>query len=953
MDNFTVVAWPDEFVIVDNDDDWVIYTTTDTEYTLVFQAVGLNDAALAVAAKDAAEAAQAAAEAAAVSGMPKAIYDPTNISADVFARANHTGTQSADTLTDGATNKAFLATERTKLAGVATGATANSTDAQLRDRSTHTGTQSADTLTDGVTNKAFLATERTKLAGIATGATANATDAQLRDRSTHTGTQLAATISDFSAAADTRADARIAASLGVTVQPLDSDLTAIAALATTAYGRGLLTLAANEDLRNAIDAPVYVATRAVMKALDTTKDVLCFLQEPGREGFWRWSPADYSALITADTVECVTVKANAIASNLGAWTRIYEGGLVAEWGGLDNTGTTDITASLVVMIAVAKLVGAGSIRFAEKKYRVTTGNIVLDNIKLIGAGVPNVQPSSGPPYVYVDGNTTFIISSANVNPVFLLGIGWAVEGISFWWEGQVGPAVVTTFGALFSTAGQTRSTRGNVSNCTIFNAYRVFNVDTNGVFGDVVFNNNRVCFLEIFSRIGGYMPEYFRVVNNFFSPGVIESLLSAQNALKTQVNTAAILFHIANGAGTSGQSVDGLFFEDNFVFGFGGFMVETSGALNVSRICNNKFDGVPQLLLWNGTGINSASLWAGNLIYAYEVALAGGVNAAQNKTVFSLTGGAGNAASEVSFIDNKISYAQGSVFLLGATAEKYVVSNNEVVNWAMTSTAGNYAVLTSGASMSHDIIGNSFAQKDNPPAGANAYGMQLSGNCSVLSNSFYTVNYSIVVNAGTTKAKGNTSEASPQSDTTVVGGTLIGFNEDNAWSNPTPAHYKKQIVTVQGAPVALSNSSTAVQNLFAAANDTLNLLAGTTYRFSGVISLNTGATTHTTSFGFAGSVTLTAINYVVEVTSSAAGTPATPQKRRISTAGVGVCSATSVAVQTDIEVEGIIRVNAAGTLIPQTQFNAGPTGTCEVAVGSFLEFENIGNNTFAAIGDFV
>ncbi|WP_236233201.1 pyocin knob domain-containing protein [Pseudomonas tohonis] len=39
-----------------------------------------------------------------------------------------------------------------------------------------------------------------KLDGIAANATANATDAQLRDRSTHTGTQLAATISDLAAA---------------------------------------------------------------------------------------------------------------------------------------------------------------------------------------------------------------------------------------------------------------------------------------------------------------------------------------------------------------------------------------------------------------------------------------------------------------------------------------------------------------------------------------------------------------------------------------------------------------------------------------------------------------------------------------------------------------------------------------------------------------------------------
>jgi hypothetical protein len=40
--------------------------------------------------------------------------------------------------------------------------------------------------------------DKTKLDGVAAGATANATDAQLRDRATHTGTQTASTISDLS-----------------------------------------------------------------------------------------------------------------------------------------------------------------------------------------------------------------------------------------------------------------------------------------------------------------------------------------------------------------------------------------------------------------------------------------------------------------------------------------------------------------------------------------------------------------------------------------------------------------------------------------------------------------------------------------------------------------------------------------------------------------------------------
>lgn len=79
-------------------------------------------------------------------------------------------TLTQDDVGDGTTYKRYSSTEKTKLAGIATGATANSTDATLLARANHTGTQSADTITDGTTNKAYTATEKTKLAGIATGA---------------------------------------------------------------------------------------------------------------------------------------------------------------------------------------------------------------------------------------------------------------------------------------------------------------------------------------------------------------------------------------------------------------------------------------------------------------------------------------------------------------------------------------------------------------------------------------------------------------------------------------------------------------------------------------------------------------------------------------------------------------------------------------------------------------
>lgn len=130
-----------------------------------------------------------------------AITDNTPI-VQVLAASTILGRKAAGNI--GAMTMAELITELLAVDGAASLLDADLLDAQqgtwYLDRANHSGSQSADSLTDGTTNKAFLATERTKLTGIATGATANATDANLRDRATHTGTQLAATVSDFATA---------------------------------------------------------------------------------------------------------------------------------------------------------------------------------------------------------------------------------------------------------------------------------------------------------------------------------------------------------------------------------------------------------------------------------------------------------------------------------------------------------------------------------------------------------------------------------------------------------------------------------------------------------------------------------------------------------------------------------------------------------------------------------
>lgn len=118
--------------------------------------------------------------------------------------------------------------DTTALAGLAIPAATGTPSAQYYRGDKTWQVLNQDVVPSGTANKVFTAAEQTKLAGIAAGATVNSTNATLLARANHTGTQVASTISDFS----TAADARITAALGTTVQAQ------IAAGTTTQYFRG-------------------------------------------------------------------------------------------------------------------------------------------------------------------------------------------------------------------------------------------------------------------------------------------------------------------------------------------------------------------------------------------------------------------------------------------------------------------------------------------------------------------------------------------------------------------------------------------------------------------------------------------------------------------------------------------------------------------------------------------
>lgn len=125
-----------------------------------------------------------------------------------------------------------------------------------------TGADATLTLADGTNAGLMAPAQHTKLAGVATSATANDTDANLRARSSHTGTQAASTISDFAEAVDDRVATLIVPGTNITVTYDDvANTLTIAA----SGGGGVPTVI--DDNNSATDMSFWSGTQAQYNAL--------------------------------------------------------------------------------------------------------------------------------------------------------------------------------------------------------------------------------------------------------------------------------------------------------------------------------------------------------------------------------------------------------------------------------------------------------------------------------------------------------------------------------------------------------------------------------------------------------------------------------------------------------------------------------------------------------------
>lgn len=132
---------------------------------------------------------------------------------------------------------------------------------------------------------------------------------------------------------------------------------------------------------------------------------------------------------------------------------------------------------------------------------------------------------------------------------------------------------------------------------------------------------------------------------------------------------------------------------------------------------------------------------------------------------------------------------------------------------------------------------------------------------------------------------------------------------------------------------------------------TLTLPANSLYRMKGILSLTTGATTHTTGINFGGTATLNSIHFLARTVRAAAATlTATFAAIDVVAAANAVTDVTGTQAATVMEVDGIVSINAAGTFIPQFQFSASPTGTITVKKDTFFELRYLGAGSLTSLG---
>jgi len=165
------------------------------------------------------------------------------------------------------------------------------------------------------------------------------------------------------------------------------------------------------------------------------------------------------------------------------------------------------------------------------------------------------------------------------------------------------------------------------------------------------------------------------------------------------------------------------------------------------------------------------------------------------------------------------------------------------------------------------------------------------------------------------------------------------------------------------ADYTLTNNGSAEKVFNATTNGAITLPASSGYLFEAEYLLtNTGTTSHTWAVLFAGTASITALDFIARGRSGATSQATLAADSSASqsnaagslptTALVMTAASTSATENVLISMRGTLRINASGTFIPQIQPSAATTGTAKMLRGSYIRFTPIGSNTATNLGSW-
>jgi hypothetical protein len=154
-----------------------------------------------------------------------------------------------------------------------------------------------------------------------------------------------------------------------------------------------------------------------------------------------------------------------------------------------------------------------------------------------------------------------------------------------------------------------------------------------------------------------------------------------------------------------------------------------------------------------------------------------------------------------------------------------------------------------------------------------------------------------------------------------------------------------------------SDSASAQKVFNVPADGAVAVLANTTYFVEGLYmiapAINFNAESVQTLFALGGGATLTSIRYVADTTAGLSS--AVTALKRVQAAAATAVTVTDAApggaaTNFVIQIRGIIRTNAAGTITPQFQFTGTPGSAPVVQANSFFRLVPVGSGSVTTIG---